>query len=293
MIVSNNTASVTVIMVTYNTKRLTHSALEALYAGTVVPQQVIVVDNASTDGTFGDIQKDFPLVEYIYNKENKGFAAANNQGIDKASGDLVWLLNSDTRVGKNSLSELISYIENHKDVGVVGPTLIYADGSPQSPGGFFPSCSNVFLWFFPIYKLFFKKSLSRARLLAHVPLKEITHEKELDYVTGAALLLRKSAFENMPLFSECFFMYFEETDLCFRLKQNGWRICAVPTEPVVHIGGGSFRGRGDIHRTMLFIKSLRVFVSAHYRGVRKWALLTEIAICFVPGILLRNIWYHS
>lgn len=284
---------VTVIIVSYNTRVLTCNALRSLYQSSVLPDQIIVIDNASIDGTVEAIEKDFPAVEVIKNKINRGFAAANNQGIEKAQGTFIWLLNSDAEVGNKSLEQLISYMRQNTDVGVSSPYLVYPNKKPQSVGGFFPSFFNILMWFFPLYILLPARICKKMRLLAIPPISLDKTAIELDYVTGAAFFARRSALASTGPLSERFFMYFEETDLCFRLKQEGWRICAVSADPVMHIGGGSFSHKRDIRRLLLFIKSMRIFIAMHYRLVKRWILFVEIAICFVPGILLKKVWFRS
>jgi GT2 family glycosyltransferase len=141
-----NRLPISVIIVSFNTKDLTRKALSALYNSSKLPEQVIVVDNDSKDSSVEMIKAEFPQVILIESKENLGFAKANNRALrDVANQTYVWLLNSDTETGRDSLEQLYEYVEAHKEVGAVEPQLVYPDGSLQSTGGFFPAFATYLI----------------------------------------------------------------------------------------------------------------------------------------------------
>lgn len=280
---------VSVVIVSFNTKDLTRKALQALYNSHVLPEQVILVDNNSHDGSAQMVREEFPQVLLVESKENLGFAKGNNRAIKEvATQPFVWLLNSDTETGNRTLEQLVAYMEAHPEIGALGPQLIYPDNRLQSVGGYFPSILNVFYYLFPF--LYFLPQAWRAHFKSIALFPQSIPERGLDleYVTGAALLLRRTALDQVGLMSEDYFMYFEETDMCWRMKKAGWKIRAIPTDPVVHVYGGSFKSTYDKKRLKLFQESLAIFVKKNFSGMKKNIILLEL-FCFGNiSILLKK-----
>jgi GT2 family glycosyltransferase len=201
----------------------------------------------------------------------------------------VWLLNSDTEVGESSLEQLYVYINTHNDVGVVGPQLVYADQRLQSVGGFFPTVMNVFLYLFPIHNGLPLRVRKNFKTIACAPQQIPPEGLPLDYVTGAALLVRKQALDNVGGLGEEYFMYFEETDLCWRLHMHGWKIKVISTQPVVHIYGGSYKHARDKKRLGMFLQSLKIFIKKNYTGWKKNSMLAEIFLGGHFSIFLKTL----
>lgn len=274
---NKQTVPVSVIIVNYKTKELTYKALMSLYGSSVLPREIIVVDNHSEDGLIEAVKKDFPEVIVVVNKENLGFAKANNRAIREYSTQpYIWLLNSDTETGEKSLEELYTYMSEHQEVGALSPQLIYPTGEWQSVGGYFPTISNVFTYLIPITIFLPKKNRQRLKTIALFPQPLLKDGIELDYVTGAACMLRKEALEEVGLLAEDYFMYFEETDLCFRLKSAGWQVRAINTDPVLHIYGGSFKTKYDEKRLRLFLNGLRIFIKKYIKGLSRLVMMGQI-----------------
>lgn len=286
---NENKLPVSVVIVTYKTRDLTRKALESLFSSSSLPEQVIVVDNSSQDGTAEMIKNEFPNVSLIGSKENLGFAKGNNKGISEAATQpYVWLLNSDTETGKNTLEELVAYMEKHPDVGALGPQMMYPDKSLQSVGGYFPSIFNVFYYLFPV--AYFLPISWRVRLksIALFPQPIPQNGLDVDYVTGAAVLLRRAALDQVGLMSEDYFMYFEETDMCWRMKKAGWKMRVISTEPVMHVYGGSFKSKYDKKRLTLFQESLAIFVKKNFSGLTKNLILLELWCFGALSIFLKK-----
>lgn len=279
---------VSVIIVSFNTKDLTRKALEALFRSDAQPKQVIVVDNASSDGSADMVRAEFPNVTVVSNAENKGFAEANNQGLALTDQPYVWFLNSDTETGIKTLGQLVEYMEVYPRIGAVGPQLVYPNGSLQSVGGFFPTTINVFLYFIPIHKLLPDRIVRKLRLIGVSPQLIPKDGLNIDYATGAALFVRKKAVDRVNGFPTHYFMYFEETDLCYRLQQNGWEIKVIDVEPVMHVAGGSYKTQYDRRRLKAFISGLRTFTRTNYRGVKKMFILTECAFLASISMFLKR-----
>lgn len=281
---------VSVIIGTYKTKEVAFKALAALFASASLPEQVIVIDNNSGDGTIEFLRGTFPQVEYVQNEKNLGYAGSNNRAMREfATQPYIWLLSSDTETGAHSLEQLYEYMESHPKVGAVGPQLVYPDGSLQSVGGFFPTPLNVFLYLFPITKLLphvFKKKIKQIGLSPQI-IPE--NGLELDYVTGAAILLRKKSLDDIGLMSEDFYMYFEDTDLCLRLGRAGWKCVVINCDPVMHVYGGSFKTRYDKRRLKITLESLALFVKKHYSGWKRYATLLEVRLLGPVSLLIKRL----
>lgn len=281
---------ISVIIVNYKTSDLTVRALSALFCSSRLPSQVILVDNHSEDGVIDRVKKLFPEVQIMESAENLGFAKANNWALTHAvTQPFVWLLNSDTETGEKSLEELYTQMSRHEDLGAIGPQLVYPNGELQSVGGFSPSIINVFTYLVPISFFLPKKIRQRMRSIALFPQRIPQDGIILDYVTGAACLLRKKALDEVGLLAEDYFMYFEETDLCFRLKKAGWMIKAIDTEPVMHVYGGSFKTKYDARRLTLFLESLKIFVKKNIKGFQKFIILLEIGMLGRISVLLKRL----
>jgi hypothetical protein len=285
-----NKLPVSVIIVSFNTKDLTHRALQALYNSNKLPEQIILVDNNSQDGSGEMLRSEFPEVLLIESKENLGFAKGNNLGIKTfASQPYIWLLNSDTETGKNSLEQLVDYMENHPRVGALGPQMIYPNKELQSVGGFFPSISNVLYYFLPFVYFLPKSWRKKLKSMAIFPQLIPENGLELDYVTGAAVLLRREVLDQVGLMPENYFMYFEETDMCWRMKKNGWEIKVINTDPVMHVYGGSFKTKYDPRRLQLFQESLIKFIKKNYFGWKKILILGEVFLLGKISLFLKGL----
>ena len=281
---------VSVIIVSFNTRELTRKALLALCASTVLPAQVIVVDNASKDDTVGMVRAEFPDVIIIENSENVGFAKANNQAMrDGATQPYIWLLNSDTETGSKSLEQLHAYLEAHPRVAVVGPQLVYPSGVWQSVGGYFPTPTNVLFYLLPLTVLFPNTWRQRLKSLAVYPQTIPDTGLTLDYVTGAAALIRRSAVDEVGVLAEDYFMYFEETDLCWRLCQAGWDLMVINTDPVMHVYGGSYKTAYDPKRLRRFLQSLVMFVLRNYSGSRRFVIIWEVRLFGSVRLCLKRL----
>lgn len=284
---NENKLPISVIIVNYKTPELTLKALRALFASSILPAQVILVDNASQDETPRLVRQEFPQVNVIESQKNLGFAGGNNLGIKQATQSYLWFLNSDTETGKKSMEQMYNYLENNKKVGAVGPQLVYPNGELQSTGGFFPTICNVFYYLFP-FTFFLPKSLrKKMRSIALFPQEIGESGLSLDYVTGAAIMVRKSVIDQIGGMPEEYFMYFEETDWCFQMRRAGWDLRIINTEPVMHVYGGSFKTKYDARRLKMFLSSLKKFVKKNYTGIKKIIILVETALFGWISIALK------
>jgi len=247
----------------------------------LAPYEVIVVDNASEDGTVECIRREFPTVTVIENEQNRGFAAANNQGIQKAGGQYILLLNPDTIVHKSSLDTLIGFMENNPDIGACGPKLLNTDGTTQPSVRRFPTFRGA-LYRHSVFRLT-GIFLSQYRKWL---MKDFGYDRRADVeqLMGAALMVRRSVIEQVGVLDERFFMYFEEVDLCYRIKQAGWRVVFVPDAEITHLGGQSARQMPARNRLMM-LESMFAFFRKH-RGRFETAMFS---IVFKPAVILRDV----
>jgi len=229
-----------VVIVNWNVRELLRRCLHSVLASGRLgglAMEVIVVDNASSDGSVEMVRAEFPPVRLIANEENLGFTRANNQGITASRGRYVLLLNPDTEVLGDALGAMVDYIDAHPDVGALGPMLLNPDGSVQSSRRRFPTLatalleSTVFQW-----ELSRDNRILRRYYVLDRPDDEV---QEVDWVTGACILMRREAIEEVGPLDEGFFMYSEELDWCRRAKERGWKVIYLPTARVIHYGGKS------------------------------------------------------
>jgi GT2 family glycosyltransferase len=269
---------VSIIIVSWNTKRLLRDCLISIYeqAGNV-DYEIIVLDNASTDGSAEMVKSDFPEVVLLENPENRGFAAASNQGIAASRGRYILLLNSDTVILNNAIEKVISFADMHPETGVIGCRVLNPDGTLQPTCFMFPSLLNMVLSCTYLYKVF---PQSRFFGREHMTWWERDNSMEVDVITGCFMLVRREAFERVGLLDERFFMYGEEADWCYRFKINGWKRMFTPTGEIVHFGGQSTSQKPVAMIVQLRVSILK-FVRKHYGWVACLAARFLVAFFFV------------
>ena len=226
-----------IIIISYNTKKLLENCLGSIYKDLPKDFEVIVVDNASEDGSVNLVENRFKDVHLILNKKNLGFAKANNQGIKKAKGEYVLLLNSDTETTVKNLQNLISFAESKPKAGIISPQLNNPDKTIQQNGGGLPWLLNVFAWQF---------FLDEIPILTHLftpyqreDLELYTKNNKTGWVSGAAMLIRKTCLDDLDGLDEKIFMYAEDVDICIRAQKAGWQTWVTAEAKVMHIGHAS------------------------------------------------------
>jgi len=246
---------VTISIVSYNTKDLLEKCIRSIaqYCGDLT-YKIVVVDNNSGDGSPAMIKKEFSGVELIENKKNTGFAKANNQAIRQSGSKYILLLNSDIIIVSDILTKMIAFMEGDPKTGAVGCRLLRPDLTIQPMTNFSFTIWTELLRFLhfkkliaaPQIKKFIAKKLSfigsnnfKSYFGAYLAQNEV---KDVDYVSGACLLARREAILSAGLFDEEFFLYYEDTDLCLRIKRKGWQIKLLPYTGVIHYVGQSSVG---------------------------------------------------
>lgn len=270
-----------IIIVSYNTCRLTLDCLESVYGSeTVYSYEVIVVDNASKDDSVQAIQENFPQVRLIANNDNTGFAKANNQAMGIAQGRYALLLNSDTIVQKDTFQTMIAYMDEHPDLGAAGCKIILPDGSlDKACRRGFPTPSASFYYAFGFSKLFPDNPRFNQYQLGY---KDPNETYPVDCLVGAFMLVRQETIRQVGGLDETFFMYGEDIDWCYRIKQAGWGIHYHPATYIVHYKGASSR-RKPFKIIYEFHRAMWVFHRKHYK--RKYSWITNTAV--YCGIALK------
>lgn len=228
---------VSVVVVSWNVRELLLSCLASLEeASRSVPCQTIVVDNGSTDGSPDAVVSSFPEIELIRNSENRGFAAAVNQGVERARGSWVLLLNPDAEIDGRSLELMRSFMRSHPDAGVVGAALVDQEGRAQPWGHRFPSLWTVLAFLSRLEVLVPRWGLSR-----RIEDRRSAGEEavEVGWVTGACLLVRGEVMERACGLDEDYFIFGEDVDLCYRVRRMGWRVYHLPYVRLLHRQGAS------------------------------------------------------
>jgi GT2 family glycosyltransferase len=241
--------------------------------------RIILVDNASDDGTAAAVRAECPTVTLIENSENRGFATACNQGIRASSEPFVLLLNPDTVAEPSQLEKLLEVMQAQPAVGACGPRIINPDGSQQLSCRAFPTLGAL-----ACDELGLSALLPNSRWLAGYGRSAcpLDATRNVDQLMGSCLLLRRAALEDVGLFDERFFVYFEEVDLCLRLKRAGWQVLFVHEATIVHVGGQSSK-TDRLNSLRHRYRSLFVFYRKHHP---RWQLAALKSIVQI-GSLMR------
>jgi hypothetical protein len=250
----------TIIIVNWNTVDLLRDCLRTLAASELrAGCEVIVVDNHSHDGSPEMVRREFGAVRLIANQHNPGFAYANNQGIAASQSRYVLLLNSDTRMPAGTLAALLAFMEQTPRAGVCSPRLQHPDGRPQV----FAFGND------PTPRYLLRRGLWRLVCGRSLHDWATPHTQKVDWVSGACMLVRRAAIEQAGMMDDAMFMYFEDSDWCLRIRQQGWQVYYYPRVAVIHLGGQSL-AQNPAARTAYY-HSLRAFYAKHYGWLaRRW-----------------------
>lgn len=226
-----------------------------------IDTEVFVIDNHSTDNSCSMIQEQFPWVKLIANKENLGFAKANNQAIRQSTGEYILILNPDTIILKDTFQKAIDFMDTHKDCGGLGGKMFDKDGNylPESKRGI-PTPFVAFCKFSGLYKLFPQSDFFNHYYLGSLS-KDEPHEVEI--LAGACMFLRKSTLDKIGLLDEQYFLYGEDIDISYRIIQNGYKNYYVPNIQITHYKGVSTR-QAKKQSQYAFYDSMKIFVKQHF-----------------------------
>ncbi len=277
-----------IVIVNYNVKyfleQCLHSVRRAI-EGT--DSEVFVVDNNSVDGSVTMIQEKFPDVITIANKENSGFSKANNQAIKKARGEYILLLNPDTIVEDDTFAKVIQFMDEHPDAGGLGVKMLDGKGNflPESKRGL-PTPAVAFYKIFGLSRLLPKSKIFGKYHLGFLD-KERTHEIEI--LSGAFMLLRKSVLNEIGLLDETFFMYGEDIDLSYRITKAGYKNYYFPETRIIHYKGESTK-KSSVNYVVVFYNAMAIFAKKHFstKNARLFSFLINFAVYFRAFLAILN-----
>jgi GT2 family glycosyltransferase len=279
----SNAPELSIAIVNWNTRDLLLDALESIFQSAGVAPEVIVVDNASSDGSADAVRSRFPQVRLIANAVNAGYARGNNQAIEAACGGYVLLLNPDVVVPKSGLFRALDFMRAHPEAGALGVRQIHPDGRLQRSVRGFPTPAAV-LW----ELLGFARLLPRSRRFGAYRMTWFTYdcEAEVDQPMGTFLLLSSKAITQIGMLDQAFPIFFNEVDWCLRCKRAGWKIYFTPDVEIVHYGGAS---TVQVGAAMAWEsrRGLLAFYAKHYSGPQYWPIRTLIAATSWPFAWLQ------
>jgi len=278
-----------ICIVSWNTSELLRACLRSIFEYPPdEPFEVIVVDNASRDGSAEMVRTEFPQVLLIANSENRGYARGNNQAIERAQGEFILLLNPDTEMRPGTLRNAICFLREHPEVGAIGAKQVFPDGRVQPSVRGFPTPRNLLFEVLGLARLF-----PRSRLFGAYRMRWFRYDRPMpvDQPMGTFLLVRRAVIEQVGLMDEAFPLFFNDVDWCYRIWQAGWSIWFVPQVEILHHGGASTKQvrRGAICESH---RALEQFYRKHYRS-----RLPLLLYALIVGLIRFSKWvrlvWHS
>jgi len=274
-----------IIIVNWNTKELLRRCLNSIYYNTnKLSFEVLVVDNASRDGSAEMVKKEFPQARLMENKENLGFARGNNQGFLRSKGEYVLILNPDTEVVNDALLKMVKYLKSNKELGAVSGRLVYPDGAFQRYYSRFPTFLSILTtWFLP-KTLAYKLKPTRAYLMLD---DDFSKEIEVPQPAGSCLMVKRDLFLKECFMDEQFPIFFNDVDLCRRIYNKGKKIVVLPYAKIIHhrAKGGSEEGKRSLFLSVEYFLGMIDYFSKH-EGATKADLLR---IFISLGFLMRTV----
>jgi N-acetylglucosaminyl-diphospho-decaprenol L-rhamnosyltransferase len=290
----NKMKLLSIVIVSYNVKYFLEQCLYAVQKAAkacAIPVEIIVVDNCSQDNSIRYLREQFPFIQFIINKENAGYARANNQGWRSASGDVVLFLNPDTIIGEESLQQSLEVLEKYRDVGAVGVRMVDGSGQylPESKRGL-PTPAASFYKLSGLINLFPDSEKIAQYYMGHLDNRK---NFEVYVLAGAYMMVRKAVLEETGGFDEQFFMYGEDVDLSYRIQKAGYKNVYIGQTTIIHFKGESTRK--DIRYVKQFYHAMRLFAKKHFRAQAWWlSVLIEVIIACRLGLYyLQGIFYFN
>ena len=277
---------ISVIIVSFNVRPFLVNALESIKrALNTISHEIIVIDNASADGSVQMLKERYPDVHLIDNKKNIGFAAANNQGLILAEGKYPVLINPDTLVQEDTFSSLLHFMETHPRAGAVTCKILNADGSFSVDSRHsIPSPMTAF-W----KQIGFSRLFPRSRRFAryNMTFLDENETQRIDAISGSFMFIRSKAAKEVGLLDEDYFMYCEDVDYCYRIGRADWEIYYIPVSCLIHYKGESTR-KNDYRYALNFNRSLYLFYNKHFH-IKYFPFFKGLIL---SGVFLRGLWIY-
>jgi len=251
-----------ICIVSWNVAGLLEKCMDSIYRNPPAASfEVIITDNDSKDGSADLIKTKYPQASVIENKTNVGFSAGNNKAIKAGTGEYVLILNPDTEVLPGSLNKLIEFLDKNPDAAIVAPKLLNPDGSLQRSCMGFPTLGAMAMRQLFIEQLWRGNPYSKKYLMTDFNYERVS---EVDQPMGACLMVRRDVLDRVGTFDEHSFMFFDEVDLCFRIKKAGLKIFFTPEAQVIHHGGSSIKKWGVLNLGRHWSRSRNYYFKKHY-----------------------------
>lgn len=276
----NKVIDISICMVSLNCREVLRNCLKSIrLTCSSLNYEIIIVDNASSDGTPEHLQKCFPEVQIVRNISNVGFTKATNQAIEKSSGQYILWLNTDTILKADALPKLLQFLEVNPKAGIVGPKVLNPDGTfqPQCRRGL-PTPMAALSYLLKLDRLFPSNHAMGQYLLSYLPIDSVN---QVDAVSGCCLLARRQVWNNIGPLDEDYFGFGEDIDWCTRAKKSGWEVWYYPGSCIIHL-----KGQGGVHvkpyrKVWGMHQAMRIFYFKHLRAGYPW---------FVTGMVCIAIW---
>jgi GT2 family glycosyltransferase len=266
--------NVSIIIINYQGLQHTIQCIESIRTTQSGAQwEIIVVDNGSSDGSVEAIKAKYPAIKVLAQQQNLGFGKANNIGARESTGKYLFFVNNDTIFKEDIVTPLSRFLEENSTYGAVSPLLLNADGSYQHSTGYFPSLKNE------------RRTQKDTNEIKSIPENRIP--QEVDWVSFAAVMIPRLAFEQIGGFDERYFMYFEDADVCLRLKKAGWNTVYFPKSALVHLGGASWLPAQTSRIRYEYRRSQLLFYALH-RSISEQILVRLYLVCKYVFVALRT-----
>ena len=273
-----------IVIVSYNVKDYIKQCIRSILRSNLPKSsfEIIIIDNDSYDGTVQDIKKSFDNIYIIENKVNEGFSKAVNKGIKKANGDFICLLNPDVIINENTFSTLIKYLQSNKHVGCIGPKIINVDGSIQhSCKRSFPTPLNAIFRLFYLDKIFPKSKFFGKYNLTYLDVNKI---HKVDAISGAFMMFNKDIINEIGFLDEDFFMFGEDIDFCYRIKNKGYDIIYNPNTEIMHYKGESVK-TAPYDMVNIFYNAMEIYFKKYSKNYSNWKIIT---LFVKTGLFIRK-----
>jgi GT2 family glycosyltransferase len=279
---------VSIIIVNWNTVDILRGCLFSVYLQTHdISYELIVIDNASSDGSAEMVKQEFPQVTLIANSKNRGFAAANNQGMQIAIGCYVLLLNPDTIILDGAIQKSVAFADKHPDIGVLGCQVWLNENEIQKTCFSFPT-----LWTALVQEIGLLHMFPQSRIFGRTNYGwwDRKSEMDVDVVSGMFMLVRQEAIQEIGLMDEAYFVYAEETDWCFRFQKAGWRCVFSPIAKIIHLDGGS--KSTALIKNKMFVQMQKSILIFHLKQQGRWSWIARKGL-YIFSMFFRYIIYSA
>jgi len=267
-----------IIIVSWNGRELLSTCLASMARWLSYPHEIIVVDNASTDGTVGMISATFPMVRLIRNSQNAGFATANNQGLALAQANYVAFLNPDTKLINEPFQHLMTELKSDQNIGAIGPQLMNPDLSHQPSVRTFPRWADQVITLLKLRHFLRASRIMRRYLAAH--LVNTQTSAEVDELTGAAIVMPTDLIRKLGGWDEKYWIWFDDVDLCQRIHRAGRQVRYDPRSNLIHVGGAIFAQVISVRKQVWYLRSLWRYARRYWNPWLAWSLWPVMAISY-------------